>query len=153
MEEFQNKKDLYFKRVYDNIKSVGYHTTAVLEEQNSTPFAYSTGVFENFKIPELFISGLGPNLSGLIIEKYVEEYKFSSIPLNERLNNFIENFPVVFINVNKEDLNEYVLTSIKFYEDNVYEYLQLIFPDLDGKFPNEADYNYDQKIIGRFEMQ
>ncbi len=146
----ENKREIYFKRVYDNIKNIGYHTTAILEEKDFTPFAYSTGIFENFKVPELFISGLGPNLSGQLIESYVEKYKFEKIPLNIKIGDLTDRFPVYFIKVNNEDLEEYVLTSIKFYEDRKYEYLQLIFPDLNGNFPNETNYNYDKQIFGDF---
>jgi hypothetical protein len=149
MEEIENKKEIYFKRVYDNIKNDGYHTTAILEEKDFTPFAYSTGIFENFKIPELFISGLGPNLSGQLIKSYADKYKFEKAPLNTKIDDLTDRFPVYFINVSNEDLEEYVLTSIKFYEDRNYEYLQLVFPDLNGNFPSEPNYDYDQKIIGK----
>lgn len=148
MEINENKKELYFEKVYDNIQNIGYHTTAVLEAENSTPFAYSTGIFENFKIPELFISGLGPNLSGELIEKYVEKYKFTKIPLNRKIKNLIDRFPVYLIKVNNLNLENYILTSIKFYENRDYKYLQLVFPDLNGNFPHELNYNYDQQIIG-----
>ncbi|WP_343695992.1 DUF4262 domain-containing protein [Flavobacterium sp.] len=144
----ENKKEIYFKRVYDNIKNIGYHTTAIMEEKDFTPFAYSTGIFENFKIPELFISGLGPNLSGELIKNYADKYKFEKIPLNTKNYDLTDRFPIYFIKVNKIDLEDYVLTSIKFYKDRDYEYLQLVFPDLKGNFPNEPNYDYDQKIIG-----
>ncbi|MFD2943006.1 DUF4262 domain-containing protein [Flavobacterium notoginsengisoli] len=150
MKKTEKKKELYFEKVYDNIRNKGYHITAVLEEDDVTPFAYSTGIFENFKIPELFISGLGPNLSGEIIRNYAEKYKFSEISLNEKIDDLIENFPVCFIKVKIENLSEYVLTSIKFYENREYTYLQLIFPDLKGRFPNESGYDYDQTIVGEF---
>lgn len=150
MKENKDKKEIYFKRVYDNIKNIGYHTTAIMEEENFTPFAYSTGIFENFEIPELFISGLGPNLSGELIKNYAEKFKFGKIPLNKRIDNLSDKFPVYLIKIDKRDLAEYVLTSIEFYKDRKYEYFQLIFPDLNGKFPNEVDYDYDQKIIGDF---
>ncbi|MCR4029317.1 MULTISPECIES: DUF4262 domain-containing protein [Flavobacterium] len=148
----ENKKALYFEKVYNTISSVGYYVTAILEEKNITPFAYSTGIFENYKIPELFISGLGPNLSGQIIKNYVEKYKSDKIQLNEKINDLTDIFPVYLIKVKNEDLSEYVLTSIKFYENKKYEYIQLIFPDLNGKFPNDSGYDYDQKIIGLFEI-
>lgn len=151
MNKIQKEQKLkYFKQVYDNIKNNGYHTTAILEEKNFTPFAYSTGLYENFKIPELFISGLGPNLSGQLIEKYVEKYKNTEVSINIKIDDLSDRFPVYFIKVNNIDLEDYVLTSIKFYENKNYEYLQLIFPDLNGHFPNDLNYDYDQKIIGEF---
>jgi hypothetical protein len=153
MEENEDNKQIYFRRVYDDIENIGYHTTAIMEEQNFTPFAYSTGIFENFKIPELFISGLGPNLSGEIVKNYAEKFKNGKVPLNEKIDDLIETFPVYLIKVDNENLSEYVLTSIKFYGNRNYEYLQLVFPDLNGNFPNETNYDYDQKIIGKFETK
>jgi len=147
----EEEKRKYFERVYENINQNGFHVTALLEEKDFTPYAYSTGVFENFKIPELFISGLGPNLSMELVKNYVEKYKFRSVPLNEKVTDITDRFPVFFIKVKNENLSEYVLTSIRHYENRPYEYLQLIFPDLDGKFPNEIGYNYDQEIIGKLE--
>lgn len=151
MEE-ENKKEIYFKQVYDNINNIGYHTTAVLEEKKFTPFAYSTGIFENFKIPEIFISGLGPNLSGEIIKNYAEKYKFKEVPINIKINDLTDRFPIYFIKLDNNDLEDYVLTSIKFYENRNYKYLQLVFPDLNGNFPNEENYDYDQKLIGNFSV-
>lgn len=142
------KKEEYFNNVYNNIKNNGYHTTAVLEEIDFTPFAYSTGIFENFKIPELFISGLGPNLSGELIENYVRKFKFNEVPLGKKIQYMSDRFAVYFISVENSDISEYAFTSVRFYQDRNYEYLQLIFPDLNGKFPNEVGYNYDQKVLG-----
>jgi hypothetical protein len=110
MKEEKTKREIYFERVYNNIKNIGYHTTAILEEKNFTPFAYSTGIFENFKIPELFISGLGPNLSGQLIKSYAEKYKFEKIPLNKKIDDLTDRFPVCFIKVENNDLEDYVLT-------------------------------------------
>ncbi|QSB26252.1 DUF4262 domain-containing protein [Flavobacterium sp. CLA17] len=152
MKQTEDKKQIYFNQVYDNIKNIGYHTTAVMEAENFTPFAYSTGIFENFKIPELFISGLGPNLSGEIIKNYAEKYKNSTVPVNKKIDDLTDRFSIYFIKVHNENLEEYVLTSIKFYENRNYEYLQLVFPDLNGKFPNEINYDYDQKIMGEFNL-
>lgn len=148
-EEAQRKK--YFKRVDDNIWRDGYHTTAVLEGENFTPFSYSTGVFANFNIPELFISGLGPNFSGQLTKNYVDKYKLGTVPLNEKITDLNERFPVYFIKVSNESLSEHVLSTIRHYENKRYQYLQLIFPDLNGNFPHEPGYDYDQKIFGIFE--
>jgi hypothetical protein len=147
----EEQKKKYFQKVDDDIRREGYHTTAVSEAENSTPFAYSTGIFENFKIPELFISGLGPNFSGQLIKSYADKYKFGTVPLNEKITDLTERFPVYFIRVSNESLIEYVLSSIRHYENKEYEYLQLVFPDLNGNFPNEANYDYDQKVVGGFE--
>lgn len=46
-------------------------------------------------------------------------------------------------------LEEYVLSSIRHYENNHFEYIQLIYPDLQGNFPGEKNYDYDQEVFGK----
>lgn len=152
MDISEDDKRKYFKRVYDNIEKMGFHTTAVLEDINFTPFAYSTGIFENFNIPEIIISGLGPGFSTELIENYAEKYKFRKVPLNTKIENLTNRFPIYFIETSVEDLSEYVLSSVKYYENRKYEYVQLIFPDFNFLFPNEIGYEYDQEIFGKLNI-
>lgn len=91
-------------------------------------------------------------MSGELIKNYADKYKLEKIPLNQKINDLTDRFPVYFIKLDNDDIDEYVLTSIKFYENRNYEYLQLIFPDLNGNFPNEPNYDYDQKIIGDLKL-
>ena len=72
------------------------------------------------------------------------------MPLDRKIESLSDRFAVYFISLKNLDLAEYVLTSLKFYENRSYEYVQLIFPDLNGNFPNEVGYDYDQKILGNF---
>ncbi len=141
------KKDKYFKIVYDNIKEYGFHNTYVMEEIGFTPFGYSTGIFKNFGIPELFISGLPNGITNTLINNYAKRYKYKEVPLNQKIDDLIDRFSIYFIEVKKELLTEYTLTSFKFYENCEFKYLQLIFPDLNGFFPYEKDYEYDQTIL------
>jgi hypothetical protein len=149
----KQQKEKYFKNVYDNIKKFGFHSTSVLEEKDFTPFSYSTGIYKNFRIPEIIISGLGPNFSTELINNYVNQYKFKEIPINTKINNLTEKFPVYLIPIKTENLNDYVLSTIKYYGNDDFEYIQLIFPDLALKFPHETDYDYDQEIFGEFEPE
>ncbi|KQS93079.1 DUF4262 domain-containing protein [Chryseobacterium sp. Leaf394] len=142
-----NKKEKYFKMVYDNIENYGFHNTYVMEEIGFTPFGYSTGISKNFRIPELFISGLPNGLTNTLINNYAERYKFKEVPLNQKIDDLIDRFPVYFVEIKNELLHEYALTSFKFYENSEFKYLQLIFPDLNGFFPGEPEYDYDQMIL------
>jgi len=144
----KKQKVEYFKKVDRNIREHGCHITTVLGDRDTAPFGYSTGLVQNFNIPELFISGLPPNLTKEIINDYSKKYRFDKVPLLKVVNNLTERFPVYFIKIKNKKVEDYVLSSIRHYGDNPYEYLQLIFPDLSGQFPSEDDYNYDQEIFG-----
>ena len=45
---------------------------------------------------------------------------------------------------------DYVLSSLRFYGDKEFKYVQLVYPDTNGRFPNDAGYDYDQVIVGEF---
>lgn len=146
-EEFKKE---YFEKVNSNIINFGYHVTYINENAKNTPFAYSTGIYETFKIPELFISGLGPNLSQELIAQYVEKFKNNIIQTNIKIADLSSRFEVLFLKVNIFQVTEYMLSTIYFYKNQNFNVLQLVFPDLNGNFPNENNYNYDQEILGTF---
>ncbi|WP_299224144.1 DUF4262 domain-containing protein [uncultured Aquimarina sp.] len=143
----KEQKEKYFKKVNENITNFGFHTTYVMEETGFTPFGYSTGIYKNFEIPELFISGLPNGLTTELIKNYVERFKFKKVPINEKINDLIDRFPIYFIDVKNKLLTEYALSCFKYYENSDFKCLQLIFPDLNGYFPDESEYDYDQEIL------
>lgn len=140
----------YHEKVDENIRKFGYHSTFVFADK-SPSFCYSTGIFKSFGIPEIFISSLPQNLSSTLIRSYVDKFKdATSVPLNRRLDELIDRFPVYLIEVPGEKLIDYVLSSVRFYDSTPYKYVQLIYPDTAGHFPNDAGYDYDQMIMGQF---
>ena len=140
----------YHEKVEAAMKEYGYHSTFVFGD--STPsFCYSTGIYKSFGIPEIFISALPQNLSHELIANYVSEFKDNgSIPLDKRLEDLTDRFSVYLIEVSKDMLTDYVLSSIRFYGDEEFKYVQLVYPDTNGRFPNDAGYDYDQVIVGEF---
>lgn len=148
MTDEQIKK--YHDKVDDNIKKHGYQATFVFAD--STPsFCYSTGIYKSFGIPEIFISSLPQNLSQGLIENYVNKFKNSdSIPIDKRIDDLTDRFSIYLIEVPTAKLTDFILSSIRFYKDEDYKYVQLIYPDTDGLFPNDIGYDYDQLILGQF---
>lgn len=140
----------YHDQVDENIRTFGYHSTFVFADQTPS-FCYSTGIYKSFGIPEIFISSLPPNLSHELIGKYVEKFKNAApIPVDKRIEDLTERFPIYLIDIPKDKLTDYVLSSIRFYKNESYQYVQLIYPDTNGFFPNNKDYDYDQIIMGQF---
>ncbi len=142
------EKNKYHKKVDDCIRDFGYYSTYVFNETKPS-FCYSTGIFTSYNIPEVFISSLPQNLSFEIISNYVKLFKGTKdIPLNTKIDNLVDRFPVILIEAPLTRLNEYILTSFRFYKNEVFKCLQIIFPDTNGSFPNDEGYNYDQEIKG-----
>jgi hypothetical protein len=135
----------------ETLRKYGYFSTFVFAD-NIPSFCYSTGIYKNFGIPEIFISALPKNLSHELIEKYVNKFKnLNHMPLNKRIEDLTNRFPVYFIEVPNETLLDYTLASINFYKGQNFKFLQLIYPDTKGFFPNDNGYDYDQIIMGKFE--
>ncbi len=148
MTDEQIKK--YHDKVDENIKKHGYHVTFVFADKTPS-FCYSTGVYKTFGIPEIFISSLPQNLSHGLIEAYVNKFKDTDlIPVDKRIDDLTDRFPVYLIEITTDKLSDYVLSSIRFYKDEDYRYLQLIYPDTKGLFPDDQGYDYDQIIMGQF---
>ncbi|MFD2786309.1 DUF4262 domain-containing protein [Hymenobacter rubripertinctus] len=141
----------HHNNIDENIRKFGYNSTFVFTDDGPS-FCYSTGVYRNFAIPEIFISSLPKNLSHELIENYVNKFKNRKcIPLNEKMHDITDRFPIYLIEVSKEKLAEYTLSSARFYGNEKFEYVQLIYPDAKGYFPNDIGYDYDQMIMGEFE--
>ncbi|MCR9253630.1 MAG: DUF4262 domain-containing protein [bacterium] len=142
------KKQEYLAMIDDNIAKYGFHVTYVMEQKDFTPFGYSTGLFKSFGIPEVFISGLPNGLTNTLICNYAERFENQKIPTLVFIEDLIDRFPVYLTKVSPLDLREEILASFRLYEDEEFECLQIIFPDLNGNFPHETGYEYDQKIFG-----
>jgi hypothetical protein len=148
MTDEQIKK--YHEKVDENISKFGYHTTFVFSKKEPS-FCYSTGIYRSFGIPEIFISSLPQNLSGTLVESYVNKFKNSKkVELNKRIDDITDRFSVYLIGVPLDNLKDYVLSSIRLYDNEDYKYVQLIYPDINGYFPNDEGYDYDQIIMGDF---
>lgn len=140
----------YHETVDNNIRAYGYHITYVTADDEPA-FCYSTGIYKTFGIPELFISSLPQNLSGELVNQYVVKFQYAAvIPLQQKIDDLSERFPVYLIDVPTEKLQDYVLSSVRVYGNDTYQYVQLIYPDTQGYFPGEAGYDYDQEILGTF---
>ena len=140
----------YHDKVAENIRKHGYHSTFVFADK-SPSFCYSTGIYRTFGIPEIFISSLPQNLSLGLIENYVDKFKKAdSVPFDKRIDDLTDRFPIYLIEVSNDKLTDYVLSSIRFYKDEQFKYVQLVYPDTNGHFPGDKDYDYDQIIMGRF---
>jgi Domain of unknown function (DUF4262) len=138
----------YHKIVNENIKNFGFHITYVLES-TSPSFCYTTGVFETYGIPEIFISALPKNLSYELVTSHVNRFKDTkNITLKQMLESLTDRFPVYLIEAPISNLLDNVLLSTKYYESNNFRYVQLIYPDVDGYFPKDEGYDYDQEIKG-----
>jgi hypothetical protein len=140
----------YADLVKRNVRAHGFHFTWVGADE--TPcFCYSTGVYETQGLPELIVSSLPPSLSGELMRSYVRRFRDSSPPIATRIaKHESDRFDYYLIAANFDKIRDYVLASQKYYGGVEVPYLQLVYPDTDGRFPHEPGYDYDQEIFGDY---
>jgi hypothetical protein len=131
------------------VREFGFSSTYVFAD-DAPAFCYSTGIFKTYGIPELFVSALPSGLSAELIQAYVKRFSSVTPPISERIPKDQERFDYFLIPVDLELLRPYALASFRYYGDQPFDCLQLIYPDLAMRFPHEAGYDYDQVILGDY---
>ena len=83
-------KDAKEAKALADIEEYGCHILYVLEDDEHPPFAYSVGIQHNFKVPELVIIGLKPQLSQTIINEYCRRVRGGErFNIGERASGFL----------------------------------------------------------------
>ncbi|MFN3192849.1 MAG: DUF4262 domain-containing protein [Aureliella sp.] len=140
----------YAAEVKTNVEKHGFHLACV-SASDQPSFCYSTGLFESFGLPELFISALTPTLASGLIHSYSKRFQKSPPPIGRRIRKGTEDpFDYYLIQVCISELRNYALASFRYYGNSEFSFLQLIYPDTRMQFPHEEGYNYDQIIVGEY---
>ncbi len=140
------------KQITTNIlKDIEEHRVhiAFVESDGYCPrFGYSIGLYKEFNHPELILIGLDPESTGALINNAKDEIEKGNRFI-EGVNymDFLVELPVQFVNVEKEHYPDY-LGYAGWYNDNSVDFptLQIAWPDREGKFPWEQEFNQNFKF-------
>ncbi|SMB95188.1 hypothetical protein SAMN00120144_1884 [Hymenobacter roseosalivarius DSM 11622] len=140
-EEHDRQAEAQIKR---DVKEYGWHVGAI-EANTATPaFAYTIGLWENFKQPEIICFGLPTKTLHLILND-AGEWIRGGKTIELAVDNFdiLEAVPVQFRQVEEENIADYFGYGRWFYDYKDFPAIQLIWPDRDKNYPwNE---NYDEQ--------
>jgi len=134
--------------ILHNIKKYGCHL-ALLEADNYLPaFVYSIGLFKKFRQPEIICFGLKTSVMGVILNHARDLIKKGQIfEINKPYKGFLEGYSIQFIAVDKEYYANYLGYAGWFYDSSFdFPVLQLVWPDKQGNFPWDKDFNPDWKF-------
>jgi hypothetical protein len=136
------------QRIVEDIEKYSCHI-ALLEPDNYLPgFAYTIGLYEKFGHPEIICFGLPTNVMGSVLNTARDIVKQGGkITTTKQYPDFLNNYNVEFINVDKEFYANYFGYAGCYYNMTFnFPVLQLVWPDKQNKFPWDKDFNPDWKF-------
>ncbi len=132
-------------KIQADIKNFGWHITSVSAPMMPPTYAYSTGLYETLRRPELVIFGLHPNQMASAINALGDMLRSGhpSFSSGTRLARFWEDdtLPAAFGAVQPHWQRKVLAVSQWFYRQKIVPTLQCYWPDDAGRFPWEPGFD------------
>lgn len=108
-----------------NIDKFGLQVIMVSSTSYSPSFAYSIGLWETYKHPEIICFGLPDNLGHAIINDVAEMIKQGvAIKIGENYTDIFKDSRATFLRVDKRNIDDYFAVALEYYGSQQFEALQ-----------------------------
>jgi hypothetical protein len=130
------------RKLLADIARVGWAVIGVAADDEGPAFAYSIGLFHTLGHPEVLIMGLRPQIAMQLINDMGDSIRAGQrFEAGQRYDGIADGFPLAFIQMNRRYYREYLGYAIWFYRGPDFPVLQCVWPDKEGVFPGETDYD------------
>ncbi len=151
-EENHNCIDL--NQTKEHIEKFGLSIVMIEATEYLPSFAYSIGLQETFKHPEIICFGLRTQTLFELINDVAEIIKEEGqIKPEIEYDNVFKNSSAKFLQVDENNIEDYFGVTIKYYESKEFQGLQLVWTDRNNKFPweegFEEEFKYKQPLLDR----
>lgn len=136
-----NKINEEDNRTVADIEKFGLSVILIQATDYLPSFAYSIGLWQKFKHPEIICFGLNTKTLHALINDTAEVVKNGhAIETGKNYNDFFEDARSEFIKVDQRNLVDYFGTALNYYDNEDFPAIQLIWTDRNDKFPWENDF-------------
>jgi hypothetical protein len=126
------------RKVIDDVRRVGWSVLGVLPDEDHQPFAYTVGVHHSFDFPDLIVTGIPFPDSGKILNRIVLDARArGSLPLDLVLDGVFEDCRAMLLDLANQRAVDARMTFTRWFEEGPSPRAQLVWSDLDGRFPWE----------------
>jgi len=147
-EEHINHNEKAEKRIVEDVEKYGFHKALLLDDGYLPAFAYSIGLYKTYQHPEIIIFGLSTDIMSYLLDKVGEEIN-KGVKFSTRIDydEYLANYPIRFIEVDKEHYHDYLGYCGWFY-DNTFDFptYQLVWTDKERKYPWDKNFNENWKF-------
>ncbi|HWS70476.1 MAG TPA: DUF4262 domain-containing protein [Thermoanaerobaculia bacterium] len=124
------------QKVLRDIRTNGWHVITVGAEDDSPGWAFSIGLFETYKQPEILLFGLRSQTMHQLINQIAEQMQEGTKYADGfRDDSLLEGYGCQFKQVAERWYPETVGFARWFYGETEFPLLQLYWPDKNGRFP------------------
>lgn len=131
-------------KLLTDIERVGWHVVHINSDEGGPAFTFSVGFYYTFQQPEILIMGLRHDVAlSLLNIAVVQMAGGKTFKPFERVSSFAETYDCAFAPIEIEQYRDYLGYAIWFYRGlpQPFPALQLVWPDKQGRFPWEPDYD------------
>ena len=135
--------DKHDEKLLADIEEYGWHLVAINDAEEEPDYVFSVGMFHTLGKPEICIFGLSETtVMGEILNNIGQLMRdgqeFTDGTISDEI---LEGFNCVFRKVNPEMYEEYFGYARWYYEGDDFPMLQCVWPDKNGKFPGEREFD------------
>lgn len=139
-------KDELLVQTKKNIDRYGLHVIMVRGTHYCPSFAYSVGLFETYRQPEIICFGLPEKLGHNIINDVAELIKKGEkLKMYSSYHNIFKDSKAEFLPVDERNIDDYFGAALNYYHKTKFSAVQLIWTDRNDKFPWEE--NFEEKFL------
>jgi hypothetical protein len=132
------------QKLLDDVAEYGWHVMKVLDQPDTPGWAYSIGLHRTFDHPEVLIFGQDIDLMHSMINTIGDGLRAgNTFEVDGRYPDLIEAYWCTFRPVKSIWYDAFLGFATWFYGGAAYPVLQCFWPDFDGRFPWEPNFNKD----------
>lgn len=130
------------ERIIADVAHYGCHFALVEDEDNLPGFAYTIGFQKSYNHPEIICFGLRVETLGAVLNIVKTEIKRGKVfKAGDMYPDILEGYNVTFLAIDKRNYPDYLGYAGWFYEGWNFDAIQMIWPDKEGFFPWDVDFN------------
>ena len=135
--------DDHDRKLLSDIEEYGWHLVAIKEDEVEPAYVFSVGMFHTLGKPELCMFGLHETkVMGEILNNIGQMMRDGTTFVDgDTSDEILEGYNCVFRTVKPQLYAEYFGYDRWYYEGDDFPMLQCVWPDKDGKFPWESDFD------------
>ena len=140
--ELPQPQDQMDRDILAAVAEYGWFILGIEEDEEGPAYGFTVGLYHSFDHPEIVITGLPHATSERLLKQMGDEVRAGGrYEVGKKVDGIVEDFPVMFMPVEKNLHREYLGYAVWFYRSPEFPALQCVWPDKAGRFPNEAGYD------------